>query len=112
MVMAYTFTIQVSDTEYKAFQLMAEDPDDWVDHAIRNKIRKLGIRLAELHASDPERWLTATDRQEIKAVMEANGDLMRSPANWSTQTLKAIVDRTTLPTMLERNAAEYEALAP
>lgn len=103
--MSHVFTITISDDEYKAFELMIEDPDAWVLNAARNKIRKVAIRVAEMHAEDPTRWLTSADIAAIKAVMEANGDIMKEPRNWSNATLRAIIQRTSMPTRAERELA-------
>lgn len=77
--MAHTFTITVTDEQYKAIELEIIDPDAWVDHAAKNRIRKAGIAVVEAHAKDPTAWLTAADRTAIKAIMDVNGDFMKRP---------------------------------
>jgi hypothetical protein len=106
--MAHTFSITVSDVEYKAFQLRVSDPDAWAGHALRNKIRKAAIWVAEEHAKDPSAFLTPADRTAIKAVMDANGDFMKRPREWSNATLVEIVNRTTMPTKAERDLLDDE----
>lgn len=41
------FEITITDEEMKAFEWQVEDPYEWVDHAVRNKIEKCVDRLVE-----------------------------------------------------------------
>ena len=104
--MAHTFSFDVTDVEYKAFELLVLDPDAWVEHAGRNKIRKAAIRIIEEHVKDPSAYLTPTDITAIKAVMDANNDTMKQPKDWSNATKAEIINRSTMPTRAERDAAE------
>ena len=35
--MSHTFTVIVSDAEYKALSVVAVSPTDWVDNAVHNR---------------------------------------------------------------------------
>ncbi len=104
--MSHTFSFDVSDVEFKAFELLVSDPDEWVEHAGRNKIRKAAIRIIEEHVKDPSAYLTPADKAAIKVVMEANDDTMKEPKHWSNATKAEIINRSTMPTRAERDAAE------
>lgn len=105
--MSFTFNIEVSNTEKKAFDLLVPDADEWVQHAVRNKIRKAAIRIVDMHLEDIHRYLTPADLVAIKAVMDANNDSFKQPKDWSLLTIKEIIDRTTMPTRAERDAVEF-----
>jgi hypothetical protein len=54
--MAHTFEVTITDEEYRAFNLRVPDADEWVDHAVRNKVRKNMIWIAQERQSKPF-WL-------------------------------------------------------
>lgn len=108
--MSHTFMVTVSDEEYKAFNLVVPDADSWVQHAVKEKIRQCGIRIAEEHSRNPSQYLTPEDRTAIKAVMDSNDDAMKEPKNWSVPTLREIINRTSMPTRAERDEAEIQQL--
>tara|TARA_S200002703_G_scaffold83145_1_gene71574 strand:- start:214 stop:510 length:297 start_codon:yes stop_codon:yes gene_type:complete len=40
--MSHTFTVTVSDTEYKSLQFVAVDPQDWVESAVTSRCQAAG----------------------------------------------------------------------
>ena len=69
--MAYQFKVDLTDEEYKAFTLIVNDPDEWVENAVKNKVRKCLIYTAERTAQNADNLLDPADRQEIEAAMTA-----------------------------------------
>ena len=54
--MSHTFTVIVSDAEYKALSVVAVSPTDWVDNAVHNRCR---IAIEEIVNSEVQRKLSA-----------------------------------------------------
>lgn len=100
--MAYTFQITVSDEEYQAFNLIVPDADEWVDNAVRNKIRKCMIYVAERTAEDTSS-LDQADLDAINNMILAEGAVMKQPKHWSDDVKKEIVKRTKMKTRAERD---------
>jgi hypothetical protein len=110
--MAKTFTIEVTDEEARAFELIVTDPDAWVDNAVRNKVRKCLIYVTEKVSQNTAGLLSPADLAEIEADMLAAGDVMKAPKHYSKAVKEKIAARTTMQTRTERDAAEVEAMEP
>jgi hypothetical protein len=106
--MAHTFTVTVTDEEYRAFSLRVTDPDGWCEHAIRNKIRKNMIWIAEEASKDGA--LSPADRQVIEAAMVEEGDVMKAPKQYSARVKLEMAKRINMSTRVERDAAEMAGL--
>jgi hypothetical protein len=102
--MAHTFTITITDEEYRAFSLRVLDPDDWVDHAIRNKIRKNMIWIAE-EAGKPDAF-DAVDQATVEALMVQEGDIMKPPKEYSDVVKAEMAKLIKMDTRVERDDAE------
>lgn len=108
--MAHEFKVIISDEEYRAFQLIVADPDEWVEHAVRNKVRKCMIYVAERVAQNVGGLLSPSDRAEIEADMLAAGDVMKQPKHYSEAIKKKIAAKTTMKIRAVRDEEELVAL--
>ena len=54
-----TITLKISDEEYKAMEHIVPSVEEWIDHALNNKVRQCVDRIIEKH----------TDRQAKKVPM-------------------------------------------
>lgn len=104
--MAYTFKITIEDEEHTALQLILDDPDGWVEHAVRNKVRKCLDRVVEFTFFDLEESLTEADRQEIQDEMAAQGDALKTPKHYSDETKKLIAKKTKVDIQKYKDMAE------
>jgi len=108
--MAHTFTVTITDEEYRAFSLRVLDPDGWVDHAVKNKVRKNMIWMAEEGAKAG--MLLPADKQAIEALMVQEGDVMKAPKDFSDVVKQEIAKRVLMKTRVERDAEEMAAMEP
>jgi hypothetical protein len=106
--MAHTFTVTITDEEYRAFSLRVLDPEAWVDNAVRNKIRKNMIWIAEEGAKAGA--LAPADKQAIETLMVQEGDVMKAPKDFSDSVKREIAKRVIMKTRVERDAEELAAL--
>jgi hypothetical protein len=106
------FKVILTDEEYRAFNLIVPDADEWVDNAVRNKARKCLIYVAERTAQNIDNLLDPADRAEIEADMLAAGDVMKAPKHYSDAVKKKIAAKTKLKTRVERDAEEMAAMTP
>lgn len=54
--MSHTYTVVLSDAEYKAMCTVAKDPDDWIQNAAHNRAR---IAIEEIVKQEVERKFAA-----------------------------------------------------
>jgi hypothetical protein len=108
--MAHTFTVTITDEEYRAFSLRVLDPDGWCEHAIRNKVRKNMIWIAEEGAKPGA--LEESDRQTVETLMIQEGDILKAPKDFSDVVKQEIAKRVKMGTRVERDAAEMAAMEP
>jgi hypothetical protein len=110
--MAYTFKVTVTDEEYKAFNLIVPDADEWVDNAVRNKVRKCFIYVSEEAIKDISSNFDPTDLAEIQAEMVAGGDIMKSPKDWSAEVKGMIVNKVKMKTRAQRDLELTNYITP
>jgi hypothetical protein len=110
--MAHTFKVTISDDELKAFNLIVPDADEWVDNAVRNKVRKCFIYVAEEATKDISSNFDPTDLAEIQAEMEARGDIMKAPKDWSEVVKGMIVNKVKMKTRKERGVVYSPTTQP
>lgn len=99
--MSHTFTVTISDEEYRAYSIRTVDPDEHVERMVREQILISAIEMARRHAENPSQYLTPTDIAAIKGIMESEGDFMKDPKDWSLLTLREIAKRTSMPSRAE-----------
>ena len=104
------FKVNISAEEARAFELIVSDPDGWVENAVRNKVRKCMIYVAERVAQNVEGMLSPSDRAEIESDMLASGDVMKQPKHYSDAIKKKIAAKTTMKTRVERDVEELAAM--
>lgn len=100
--MAHTFSITLTDEEYKAFNLIVPDADEWMENAIRNKVRKCLIYVAEEHVRSPE-LLDQADIDGITQLMVAEGCTLNGPRGWTDKVKHELVKKTKMKTRKERD---------
>jgi hypothetical protein len=110
--MAKKFEVSITDEEYRAFNLIVEDADEWVDNLVRNKVRKCLIYVAEEVAQDLDNLLDPADKSTIEALMVQNGDVLKKPQDYSDVVKREIVKLTKMKTRKERDAEELANLQP
>lgn len=60
-----TISVTLTDEEYKAFEWQVNSPEEWIEHAVNNKIRKSENRmLLELTDKRPDK-LTKQERKDL-----------------------------------------------
>jgi hypothetical protein len=106
--MAYKFTIDLTDEEIKAFNLIVPDADEWMRSVIMNKVRKCLNYVTDAIALDTS-LLDPQDQAVISQMVSAEGSLLKSPKDWSKEIKREIVKRTKMKTRKER---DEEALNP
>lgn len=99
--MAHTFEVTITDEEYRAFNLRVPDADEWVDHAVRNKVRKNMIWIAQ-EAILPGA-LDPADKAAIEAILVEEGDVMKAPKDFSDRAKKEMAKRIKMKTRVERD---------
>lgn len=105
--MAKQFRVDIDDAEMRAFELIVPDPVEWVENAVRNKVRKCLIYVTEQVAGNMG-LLDAADRQEIEADIIAAGDVMKQPKNYSVSVKKKIALKSKLDTRVVRDQKEHD----
>lgn len=66
---AKDITITLTDEEYKAMQVLAETPEEWVQHAAKNKAQKMIERLVEENSDlQPSKVSVAEKKKIIKEI--------------------------------------------
>lgn len=110
--MAHQFKVDLTDEEYRAFELIVRDPNEWVRNAVLNKVRKCLIYTAERTAQNADNLLDPADREEIEALMVANGDALKAPKHYSPEVKKMIAAKTKLKTRVERDIEEEAVMTP
>lgn len=63
-----TFTITLTDAEYKALAHIAYDPQDWIDNAVKSRCQDA---MLEIFNSEVARMLADPDTVSIPADREA-----------------------------------------
>jgi len=106
--MAHTFTVTITDEEYRAFSLRVLSPEDWVENAVLNKVRKNMIWIAE-EASKPDAF-DPTDKQAIEALMVQEGDIMKPPKQYSDTVKREMAKRIKMKTRTERDTEEMTGM--
>jgi hypothetical protein len=106
--MAHTFTITVDDDEFRAFNLIVPDADEWATNAVRGKVRKCLIYVAQAHARDFS-LLDASDLAAITQMVQDEGLTLVPPERWSKAIQKEIVKRTKMKTRKERDIEEHDS---
>jgi len=100
--MAHTFTVTITDEEYRAFSLRVPDPEAWVDNAVLNKVRKNMIWITEeagkVGSFDP------ADQSTIEALIVSEGDIMKRPRDYSDKVKKEMAKLIKMKTRAERDA--------
>ena len=104
------FNVDITDEEARAFELIVPDPDEWVQNAVLNKVRKCMIYVAERTAQNIDNLLDPADRTEIESAMLTAGDVMKAPKHYSADVKKLIAAKTKLKTRVERDAEEMAAM--
>jgi hypothetical protein len=104
------FNVDITPEEARAFELIVPDPDEWVENAIRNKVRKCMIYVAERTAQNIDNLLDPADRQEIESAMLAAGDVMKAPKHYSPEVKSLIASKTKLKTRAVKDAEELAAM--
>jgi hypothetical protein len=105
--MAYKFSIDLTDEEYAAFNMIVIDADAWMENAVRNKVRKCLIYVADMVAQD-DSLLDPADLAVIAQMINDEGVTLKAPRKWSDSIKHEIVKRTKLKTRKERDAEELE----
>lgn len=66
---AKDITITLTDEEYKAMQVLAETPEEWVQHAATNKAQKMIERLVSDYSElQPDKASVAEKKKIIKDI--------------------------------------------
>jgi len=63
----HTFTVQITDDEYKAFRWLVEDPDKWVENAVRHKVSRAVERIVRDKTKYDPNKLTKREMDDIIA---------------------------------------------
>lgn len=64
-----TITVTLSDDEYKAMQVLAETPEEWVQKAATNKAQKMIERLVSDYSElQPDKASVAEKKKIIKDI--------------------------------------------
>ncbi len=108
--MSHTFRIVISDEEYKAFELIVPDPDEWVEEIVFNKVRKCMIYVAEMIAKDPDAYLSPANKSIVEQSMINEGDIIKAPKDYSMATKKLMAANTTLPPRKQRDIEDLGEL--
>lgn len=107
--MAHIFAVTVTDAEYKALNLVVPNADEWVEDAIRDKIRRCKNRLVEEHSNNPD-LLSQQDQAEVQQDLVNAGAIMKSPKEWPDAVKNKVIERTTMKTRVERDSEELQKL--
>lgn len=110
--MSKTFTVNITDEEMAAFERVVPDADEWVENAVRNKVRKAILRVVEATMNDIDNQLSPADKQTLNNALVAQDLVMVPWKRWPKGILKQIAFKSLLPTRKARDAAELEALVP
>jgi hypothetical protein len=105
--MAYKFTIDLTNEEFKAFNLIVPDAEGWMRNVIMNKVRKCFNYVTEAIASDTS-LLDPQDQAVISQMVGAEGSMLKSPKDWSKEIKREIVKRTKMKTRVERDQEAHE----
>lgn len=62
---AKDITITLTDDEYKAMQVLAETPEEWVQHAAKAKAQKMIERLVEENSDLQPSKISASETKRI-----------------------------------------------
>jgi hypothetical protein len=108
--MAKQFKVDIDDAEMRAFEIIVPDPVEWVENAIRNKVRKCLTYVTEQVAGNTLGLLSVDDRQEIEADLIAAGDVMKQPKHYSEAVKKKIALKSKLDTRVERDQKEHDKM--
>jgi hypothetical protein len=104
--MAHTFQVTVTDEEYKALNLIVVDADQWVADAVTGKVWNSNLRALEMILSDLDVNLLPADKAALQQYLVDNDLVMVPWKKWPKALLKQIVEKTTLPSRVERDALE------
>jgi len=104
--MSHTFTVEITDAEYKAFLIRVEDPDKWVEHAVREKVRRCVDYVVEKTVR--EGYLSKPDLDSIAAMVASLQEIFINPVEYSTGLKEQIINKGTLDTAAVQR--EKEAL--
>jgi hypothetical protein len=102
--MSHTFTVVVTDEEYRAMELIMPSPDDWVNHAVTWRAYKCLIDVAQRSIEQDK--LSSEDQLEVQQDLTAEGTLLSRKDKWSMEVLKKITTLTSMKTRVERDAEE------
>ena len=63
--MSHTFTVTITDEEYRAMELILPSPEEWVNHAVTWKAFKSMLRVTD-GSLDESDMLNSSDKAEIQ----------------------------------------------
>ena len=103
--MSHIFTVEITDEEYKAFSIRVVDPDGWVDHAVREKVRRSMEYVIEETIKNSS--LDPADATSISNTIAARGEVLKNTKDYSDEIKQAIVGASKMDTAVV--AREKEA---
>jgi hypothetical protein len=105
---AHTFSVTITDEEYRAFERRVDNPDTWVADAVANKVRQSLNFVAE-ESSKPG-MLDDVDEQAVSDLLIQEGAVLKAPKDYPDIVKQEIAKRINLPTKVDRDLAELPKL--
>jgi hypothetical protein len=103
--MSHIFTIEVTDDEYRAMELILESPEEWANHLIKWNAFKMLLDVTNQTIGDPT-LLDQSDLQELQQDLVDVDAVLLDKEDWPIEIHEKITRYTKLKTRVERDAME------